>query len=412
MQGIFKPLLRYLDSIIQEAVTHKQSLLLLGSRQVGKTTMLNSITAPLSPLLRYNLQNPAVRIRLEQDPSIPIREAQAVVGSVFIYVDEAQKVPSLFDSCQLLIDERKACVLLTGSSARKLRRKQVNLLPGRIKSYTLDPLLWGECGLLKHSTLLSSPFPLAQNNINTTSYSIEDILVYGSLPAMVALSPQDRVEILSAYSHLYIEEEVRAEALSRKIGEFSRFLELAAVESGTNPNLSHLSQESGVSVPTIKEYYSILEDTLVVERIDPYIKNARKRILASSRYYFFDLGVRNTLARVSLSPSLIQTEKGKLFEHAVLLEIVRRVRLLKKNWKVYYWRTSGGAEVDCIIETENELIPIEIKSTSRVSRRDLRGLTSFLSDYKDKVKRAFVITMGDRPEQIDSVITAVPWQYM
>jgi len=409
MQGIFKPLLRYLDSSIQEAITQKRSFLLLGSRQVGKTTMLNFLTGNISPLLRYYLQNPAERISLERDPSRLIREAQVINDHVFIYIDEAQKVPALFDASQLLIDERKAAIFFTGSSARKLRRKGVNLLPGRIKYFILDPLLWGELGLLKKSTL-SNPFPLSLNNINTTSYSIEDAMVYGTLPAIVALSQKDRTEILSAYSHLYIEEEVRAEALSRNIGAFSRFLELAAVESGTNPNLSHLSQESGVSMPTIKEYYSILEDTLIVERIDPYIKNARKRILSSSRYYFFDLGVRNTLARFSMTPALIQTEKGKLFEHAVILEIVRRVRLLKKNWKVYYWRTSGGAEVDCIIETENELIPIEIKSSTHISRRDLRGLTSFISDYKDKVKRGFVITMGERPERIDDIIIALPWQ--
>jgi predicted AAA+ superfamily ATPase len=217
---------------------------------------------------------------------------------------------------------------------------------------------------------------------------------------------------LQAYARLYIEEEIRAEALSRAIGPFARFLELAAVESGSAPNFTKLSKESGVSMPTIRQYYSVLEDTMIVERVDPYIKNARKRILSSSRYYFFDTGVRNALARLPLTPELLAVEQGRLFEHAVILELIRRIRLLKTNHKVYYWRTSGGAEVDCILESHDELIPIEVKSASRISQRDLTGLRSFISDYGDKVRRAFVVTTGKRPEKVDDKITVIPWQYL
>ncbi|MBV6397031.1 MAG: hypothetical protein HFACDABA_02635 [Anaerolineales bacterium] len=149
-----------------------------------------------------------------------------------------------------------------------------------------------------------------------------------------------------------------------------------------------------------------------MERVDGYIKNARKRILSTSRYYFFDMGVRNALARLPLVPEILNVQKGVLFEHAVVLELIRRIRLLKTNHKVYYWRTSSGAEVDCVIESHDELIPIEIKSAASITAGDLTGLKSFIADYGDKVKRAFVVTMGNRPEKLDDRISVIPWQYL
>jgi predicted AAA+ superfamily ATPase len=250
-------------------------------------------------------------------------------------------------------------------------------------------------------------------NINKIKeYSFEHSLIFGSLPGIVGQSDdKERADLLRAYTHTYLEEEIRAEALSRKIGQFSRFLELAAQESGTNPNLTKLSMESGVSVPTIKEYFSILEDTLVVEKVEPYLKNARKRILTSPRYYFFDLGVRNALARVPLTEDLLNADKGRLFEHAVILEIIRRIRSQNLDYRVHYWRTGGGAEVDCVIDTGASVIPIEIKAGAKVSLSDLRGLLSFIETYKGKVKQAYVITNGRIPEKLTNIITAVPWRF-
>ncbi|MBV6400217.1 MAG: hypothetical protein CNIPEHKO_00500 [Anaerolineales bacterium] len=411
MQGKYKQLKRFSERQIQDLVSGGKSFLLLGPRQVGKTTLLNGLLQDTQPLLKYLLQEPATKIELERDPQVLIRQARAISGAVSIFIDEAQKVPEVFDAAQALIDEGKASVFLTGSSARKLRRKGINLLPGRIRLLMLDPLMWGELGLLADPSEYQIP-SLALQNINPLTQSIEDCMVYGSLPGLLPLSRPDAVELLQAYARLYIEEEIRAEALSRAIGPFARFLELAALESGTSPNFTKLSKESGVSSPTIRQYYSVLEDTLIVERVDPYVKNARKRVLSSSRYYFFDMGVRNALARLPLTPELLQAEKGKLFEHAVVLELLRRIRLLKSNHNLYYWRTSGGAEVDCVLERQDELIPIEVKSSTHVSQRDLTGLRSFLADYGKKVKRAFVVTMGSRPEKIDDKIIAIPWQFL
>lgn len=411
MQGKTKSLVRFSEAQIRDLIAEGKSFLLLGPRQVGKTTLLNALAQHANPILTYQLQEPAVKIELERDPQKMIREARAMEGHISIFVDEAQKVPRLFDAAQTLIDEGKASVFLTGSSARKLRGKGVNLLPGRIRLLTLDPLMWGEMGMLEHTDHPAIP-NLSTRNANPLAQSMQDYLVYGGLPGLLTLSRADAVEILQAYARLYIEEEIRAEALSRAIGPFARFLELAALESGTSPNFTKLSKESGVSAPTIRQYYSVLEDTLIVERVDPYIKNARKRVLSSSRYYFFDTGVRNALARLPLAPELLQVEKGRLFEHAVVLELIRRIRLLKTNHKLYYWRTSSGAEVDCILESHDGLIPIEIKSSTQVSQRDLTGLRSFMADYGHKVNHAYVVTMGSRPEKLDDKITAIPWQYL
>ncbi len=410
MQGKNKVYIkRNLTQEIEALVKKQQSALIFGPRQTGKTTLVKECLSQKKDVLNYPLQNPEIRLEMEMDPSRIIKQINAYSVKSFVFIDEAQKVPELFDSIQYLIDEEKANFIITGSSARKLKRKGTNLLPGRVKSFKLGPLLWNEFGWLKESFTGI----LKIENLNfIENYSFEQSLVYGSLPGIVGLADnKERKEILTAYSQIYLEEEIRAEALSRKIGSFGRFIELAAQESGTNPNLTKLSQESGVSVPTIKEFYNILEDTLVIEKVEPYLKNARKRILSSPRYYFFDLGVRNTIARVPLTENLINAEKGKLFEHAVILEIIGRIRALGLDYKICYWRTRAGAEVDCVIDTGSMVIPIEIKASERVSLSELRGLQSFIDSYEKQVKQAYVITMGRVPEKLTDKITVIPWEF-
>lgn len=409
MPGKNKELLRVVQVRLQKHVKSGQSVLFLGPRQTGKTTLVKSILKEMDNVSEFYLQNPGVRQELESDPGKIIRQIEAQEGKRVVFVDEAQKVPDVFDAAQYLIDEGKASFILTGSSARKLRRRGTNLLPGRVQKFHLDPLLWSELGLI-NGNMLSE---ITLKNINErVGYSFEDTLVYGSLPALVNIAEKERDPYLRSYTEIYLEEEIRAEALTRKIGAFSRFLELAAHESGTSPNLTKLSNESGVSAPLIKEYYRILEDTLVVERVDPFLRNARKRILASPRYYFFDIGVRNALARLPLTGDLVNAQKGMLFEHAVVLEIRRRIRALGKSYQTYYWRTKGGAEVDCILDLGNEVIPIEIKATTNIARSDIRGLQSFLDEYKDVAKRGYVITFGGKKEKLSEQITAIPWDML
>lgn len=410
MQGQNKPYRRNLFLPLQDVLKKKQSALILGPRQVGKTTLVGECLSGHSDSQTIQLQNPEIRIEYEKDPALLIRRLEARPPKGPVFIDEAQKVPELFDAVQKLIDEKTANFVLTGSSARKLKRKGANLIPGRVKYFHMDPLCWNEFGWIKDSSIKE----LAIKNMPASeNYSLRESMVFGSLPGIASLrDDEDRREFLKSYAHIYLEEEIRAEALSRKIGAFSKFLELAAQESGSSPNFQKLSMEAGVSAPAIKTFFNILEETLIVERVDAYTKNPRKRILSTPRYYFFDLGVRNALARLPLEEDLINSQKGILFEHAVMLELMRRIRALRSSYKVRYWRTSGGAEVDCVIDTGVAAIPIEIKASAHVSSSDLTGLSSFLNDYSNVAKEGFVVTMGSHPEKITKNITAIPWNFL
>ena len=296
MQGKNKVYVRSLESRLRSVIAKKHSALLFGPRQVGKTTLIQGLLRGKADTLQFPLQNPEVKLALERDPGLLIRQLQARRSRGYVFVDEAQKVPALFDAIQYSIDEKLASFLVTGSSARKLRRKGANLLPGRVKMFRLDPFSWSELGWIKNSELKELKLEAIRQKVH---YSFAQSLVFGSLPGIVKLpNDEERREFLKSYAQIYLEEEIRAEALSRKIGAFSIFLELAAQESGTHPNLTKLSMEAGVSVPALKEFFQVLEDTLIVEQVRPYLKNARKRILSLPRYYFFDLGVRNALARL------------------------------------------------------------------------------------------------------------------
>lgn len=383
-----------------------QAALLLGPRQVGKTTLIGTLLEGRPNVISVPLQDPAVRLELERDPSLLGRRVSAARSRPTVFIDEIQKVPELLDAVQLLIDRRQASFLLTGSSARKLRRAGVNLLPGRIKSFHLDPLTWSELGWAGEGRIERLAIARSRQAVH---YTFDNGLVFGSLPGIVSHTPRDRRDFLEAYGRIYLEEEIRAEALIRKMSPFARFIELAARESGTAPNLTKLSMESGTSVTSIKSYYEILEDTLVVERVEPYLKNARKRLLATPRYYFFDLGVRNAVAGLPLEPGLVTAQKGILFEHAVMLEIIRRVRALRLNYRVHFWRTAAGAEVDCVIDTGTEVIPIEIKATRRVRLSDVSGLVRFLEDYRAVARQGYVVTLGAHAEKLADRILAIPW---
>jgi predicted AAA+ superfamily ATPase len=377
---------------------------------VGKTTLIKSLLIDRKDVISLPLQDPDIRRKYEADPGLLTREGRDWSPPKTLFIDEVQKVPELLDAVQYLVDEGKANAILTGSSARKLRRAGANLLPGRVKSFHLDPLTWSELGWAKENRIKALAVPFSAPPVE---YTLEESMAFGSLPGIVTRKEEEeRWDYLEAYASSYLEEEVRAEALTRKLGAFGRFLQLAASESGTSPNFSKLSMEAGVSAPAIREFYSILQDTLIVERVDPYLKNARKRILATPRFYLFDTGVRNNLAGLRLDAETAMAQKGILFEHAVVLEIIRRIRLLRKKHRVCFWRTSGGAEVDCVIDMGDEVIPIEIKASERVRLGELKGLVNFLEDYRTVARHGYVIFQGSHPLQLTENITALPWQYL
>ena len=330
---------RLLEDEIKKTIKRQKSILLLGPRQTGKSTLIKRLESNLF----ISLTDPKTRQRYEKNPELLDGEIKTFTATKkiklpLIVIDEVQKVPVLLDVAQEIIDNHEGIFIFTGSSARKLRRESnVNLLPGRVISLRLDPLIISE---IKSKELL-------------------DILMYGSLPGIVNL-PQSKLkeEELESYVTTYLEEEVRSEAIVRNLGPFGRFLELAASESGSIINLRKLSQEIGVSHTTIASYFQILEDCLIIERIEPITKSkTRKKLTKAEKYLFFDLGVRRVAAREGIQQP--RERLGMLFEQFIGLELIRCSRMKSRKFKLRFWRDPDGPEVDWIIDNGDSYVPIE-----------------------------------------------------
>jgi uncharacterized protein len=205
-----------------------------------------------------------------------------------------------------------------------------------------------------------------------------------------------------------MEEEVRAEALVRDIGAFENFLCLAAVESGNTVNLDKISQDIGVASSTINSYYQILEDCLIVERVEPFTQSVmRKKLIKSAKYLFFDLGLRRLAAKEP--PVLPRNYLGVFFEQFIGLELIRWARLQKKKVTVHFWRDSGGQEVDWLLAWEGNLLPIEVKWTDSPSPRDARRLELFLREYP-QAKQGLVACQVEQPQALGEKIEAISWK--
>ena len=384
---------RLLEKTIDHILQRKKSIVLLGPRQTGKTTLIDRLPADKY----FTLANLKNRLRYEKDPSTLATEIEYIATKnkkvPLIIIDEIQKVPILMDAIQDLIDRKIARFILTGSSARKLRRKHdVNLLPGRIIPLRLAPFTYQE--LATH-----------------TPYSLSDLLLDGSLPEIVLeKNIHEREVLLDAYVITYLEEEIRAEALVRELGDFARFLELAASESGKIVNFSKLSQEIGIAHSTISSYYQILEDCLVVERIEPISEsNTRKKLSKTQKYLFYDLGVRRVAAREGRR--LSREQMGHLFEHYIGLELIRYIRAEQQRYSLHYWRDPNGVEVDWVIKTEKNYFPIEVKWTEKPNNTDIKNLQIFLNEYP-QAKKGFVICQTQHAMKLTDRITALPWQQL
>jgi uncharacterized protein len=381
-------IIRNLQETLNDAISRGKSILLLGPRQTGKTTLIGQLT----PELSVSLIQPRTRLRYERDPSTLADEIEALAttGKIpLVVIDEVQKVPLIMDVAQDLIDRKIAQFILAGSSARKLKRgSNINLLPGRVIPLHMDPLTITE--------------------IPTKKCTLEDLLLNGSLPQVITSeSNAEKEELLESYVSLYLEEEIRAEAVVRNLASFSHFLELAAAESGFTVNYSKLSQTVGVAHTTIANYYQILEDCLVVHRIEPFTRSKTRHLLSKTpKYYLFDLGVRRIAA--GEGKQLPKKYIGHLFEQFIVLELIRQTRLHKK-YKIYYWRDPSGPKVDCVIQNNGTLVPIEIKYTDRPNPSDAKHLRTFINEY-DEAEQGFIVCRAPRKMKIADNVIAIPWQ--
>ena len=361
-----------------------RSVLVLGPRQVGKSTLLSS----LGPEITINLASPSVFRDYVTRPERLERELHAAGPDVrTVFIDEVQRVPALLNVVQVTLDHQpdRFRFLLSGSSARKLRRGQANLLPGRIHVHHMHPLLACEIG---------------------DAFDLDRVLAHGTLPGIYAEpDPALRAAALRAYSNIYLREEISAEALVRNIGGFGRLLELAAASSGKIVNIAAFCRDAGVGYETARRHLGVLEDTLVAFSVPAWSGSDRMRLVSHPKVFFFDVGVRNALLRRPLDrPS--DDERGLLLEHLVGYELHRRLGTLWPDGALYHYRTRHGAEVDFVLQLESMLWGIEVKASRNVSSRAVRGLKRFAARVPG-VARQIVVFLGPRRQRLGEV-EAIP----
>ena len=233
-------------------------------------------------------------------------------------------------------------------------------------------------------------------------------LTFGELPGVATAARAQRADLLRAYTLVYLEEELRREALVKNWPAFARFLQLAAAEAGQMINYAGISREAGVSLPTVKSYYQLLEDMFIGFRVAAFSGSPRKSLLSTERFYFFDVGVRNAAAELPLETAAVRANPGPVFEQWVGIELWKRLQYLGGG-KLHYLRTKAGAEVDFIIARGGQLTPIEVKWTEHPTLADARHLMTFLNEHPKRARHGYVICRCPAPLALSDRVTALPW---
>jgi predicted AAA+ superfamily ATPase len=344
----------------------RQSFFLFGPRGAGKTAWLHQ---HLPGALFFDLLDHQVYTQLLAAPE-RLGERIPQAHKEWVVVDEIQRAPELLNEIHRLIESRKLRFALTGSSARKLRRKGVNLLAGRALTRYMHPLTALELG---------------------KDFDLKRALSHGCLPlACTSDEPQD---FLKSYVATYLREEVQQEGLARNIGAFSRFLEAASFSQGSVLNMTAVARECAVSVKVVEDYFSILEDLLIAVRLPVFSRRAKRRMVAHPKFYYFDAGVFQTIRpRGPLdAPEQIH---GPALE-TLFLQQVRAVNDYKDlGYRLHYWRTSTGDEVDFVLYGDRGLRAFEVKMASSVRPDDLRSLLRFRADFPEA--KTYFLYLGKR----------------
>lgn len=350
---------------LKSLLEKKQSLLILGPRGAGKTWYIKTLLKDSPNTLTLDLLENDVYLKYLKQPSLLRKEIEYILDKttgLLVFIDEVQKLPVLLDEVHRTIEDFKGhCqFVLTGSSARKLRKAHANLLAGRALYIHFVPFHFREIDFVKH---------------------LDKILQYGTLPSAFLEEDEEVViHYLKTYTDTYLKEEIREEALSRNVADFSKFLELAAFENGSPVNYLKMGRQVGVSDNTIRTHYEILEDTLIATRVPAWTYSLKKQLTHSAKYYFFDNGLINALTgelRTELRKSSYRY--GKLFENIAINEILRYNQLEGFDYSYYHYRDSKGGEIDLILQKniKSPPIAIEIKSTDMPLEKEFPTLLSF-----------------------------------
>ena len=336
-------------------IEHKldEAMFLFGARQTGKSTLLKE---RFRDAIYYDLLNPSVRKALKLNPNSLWEALQDKPAGTLVIVDEIQKVPELLDVVHSLMVDRGLFFILSGSSARKLKRSGANTLGGRAIPETLYPLVWPE----------------------VTDFQIDRAVQNGMIPRHYMV--EDATKRLSGYVKVYLDEEIREEGEVRQLDAFERFMEVAAISDGEMLNYSNIAADCGVSAKTVKSYFQILYDTLIGYEIPAFRKEIKRKIVQAPRFYYFDVGLANYLmGRNSLKRGT--DDYGHAFEHLVMQEIIAYKGYNDKRDTISYWHTYDQKEVDVVIGDAK--VAIEIKSSEHVETKHRKGLKAFKEEHPD-----------------------------
>ena len=349
------------DRLLQLQRSH--SCFLFGARGTGKTTFIKRMYDTKNSLY-IDLLDPETEDNYRRNPGRLEREITALPASVrWVLIDEVQRLPRLLDVVHRIVEASDKCFVLTGSSARKLKRGASNLLAGRAFIHNLFPLTAPEL---------------------REAFVLEDALRWGTLPKIHSLSDEaDRTAYLRSYTYTYLREEIAAEQITRRLDPFREFLEVAAQANGTVVNHANIARDVGVDPKTVVSYFQILEDTLIGFLLPAYHRSVRKQQRTNPKFYFFDVGVKRALERKLELPLHSGTyEFGNGFEHFVIIQIRHLARYRYPDWRMFHLRTGAGIEIDLLIDRPGlPTVLVEIKSAERVDERNTRVLERFTEDF-------------------------------
>lgn len=366
-----------------------QSFFLFGARNTGKSTLLRQ-TFTEDRCFWIDLLDPSEEDRFSRTP----QELTALVlalpeTTTHVIIDEIQKIPKLLDVIHSLIEKTDKKFVLTGSSARKLKYGGANLLAGRAFVYHLFPFSFLELGI---------------------DFNQEAALRWGLLPSIPFFQTEnEKLQFLQAYALTYLKEEIWAEQLIKNLDPFRRFLEVAAQTNGKIINFANVSRDVGVDDKTVKEYFTILEDTLIGFFLESYQHSFRKRLSLKPKFYLFDTGVTRALARQLTLPLKPQTSLyGETFEHMVILECQKLKYYFQPEFRFSYLQTKDDVEVDLVVERPGQpLLFIEIKSNESINEKDLSKFANLVKDFPDCEAICF---SNDKQAKKIGIVSIYPWR--
>jgi len=355
----------------------QESIFFWGARQTGKSTLLKTL---FPNAMWFDLLISREYERLSKNPDI-LRETVLANPEVSpVIIDEIQRIPTLLNEVHWLISNHGVRFILSGSSPRKILRSEANLLGGRALRYELYPLI----------------------SVEIPDFDLLRALNHGLLPRHYDAANPDK--LISAYIGSYLRDEIVTEARIRNVGTFARFLEMAALTNGEMVNYTNIASDCGVSATTVKEYFQILEDTLIGRYLPSFQKRPKRRVITAPKFYLFDVGIANyLLRRGKIEPG--SELFGKAFEHFIYQEIYAHSRYSGKEYPVYYWRTASQLEIDFVLGDHE--VAIEVKATEQASHRHLNGLKAFSEEYK--VKKLILISNDPMPRLVENILI-LPWK--